>query len=191
MSRVDADDPTYLVKGTVFRANAQVLAESGWLAATQAGLPADVAALLDQLPLAGTWLPGRMCEQVAEVVSTLHGLEAVRHLAREVVRVLFPFYMPMLQGIMRVLGASPARLFARYEDLARLHIKGMRFEYQATSPRSGVVDAHFLVHRQRIESAFVTVGCSLEAVYQVCGISGQVADPEIVSPDHGRYLVSW
>jgi hypothetical protein len=99
--------------------------------------------------------------------------------------------MPMLGGILRVIGVSPGTVFARYESIVQTTIRGTEYHYQATSPSSGFMDVRYDTERKLPWAVFAQNVVGFESIFKACGAKGTVGDFAIVGPQSARFPLSW
>src|SRR5262245_53407468 len=132
------NDSAFRVKGTVFRGHLRHLKDVGRLEPVLTLLSPEAAALVRDQPLPGSWVDAHPLEEVLRVVDQLYGIPAVWEMQRDVLEHdMLPFYFPMVQGIIRVLGTSPEVLFKNYQNLIRMNVRGMDFRYERFSDNEG------------------------------------------------------
>jgi hypothetical protein len=143
-------------------------------------------------PLPGTWIDAWPLFEMVEVIYALEGREGVLQMQRELLRLdVVPLLLPMLSGILRLFGTSPATLYKRFGDVIKTTMEGIRFQYTATSERSGTMEIEYDTDRTIPECAFLTVVAAMETVQRLCGVPGSVSDPEIRGPRRATYQLAW
>ena|SRR5438105_254370 len=187
-----ADSVDYRIKGKAFRAHLNYLRDGGRFHQVRALVSPEIAAIMDHPPLPSAWVEGKIQEAIRDGVYELEGAVGVLRMARAAIdREMLPFFFPVLRGIMRMVGTSPATLFARLEDIIRSSCQGIDFRYTALSERSGVMNVAYHHDRHINEIGLLTVVPSLETVFRVCAVAGTVGEPEILGPREARFQLHW
>ena len=182
----------YLVKGSSVRAYLTELQETKKLEALTARVSPEAAALVRDPPMPSSWVDAHRMGELVEAYSGLAGHEAALELGRAVVgKHMLPFFLPMLTGIMRVIGVSPASLFARFGTIVQTSVRGVDYRYQALSDTSGRMETGYDTNRSLTWAVFAQNVAGLEAIFRVCGAKGSVGAIEIVNPQTARYPLSW
>jgi len=184
-------EPVYRIKGTAFRGHLKYLKDNGKLDAILARVSPECATAIRNPPLSGSWIDARFMDEIVQVLDQMEGTAALWAMERKVIEDQMTVFFPVMQGILRVLGTSPTKVFSRLGDLYRRHIEGVEFCYTPTSDRSGTMEVRFATTRPLRLCNFVTTIPGLELVFQVCGVSGTVSFPEMLGPQSARYQLSW
>ena len=182
----------YRIKGNTFRAHVAYLKENGLCDAVLARLSPEAAALVVQPPLPASWVSGALLDEICVAVHALKGKETLLQMERAVIwGPLTKMFIPILQGLFRVLGASPGALAARFQDVVKRHVEGMEFRYEPVSENSGTMTIRFATDRPVPAAAFTACYASMENIFLVCGVKGTVIGPEMVGPQSARFRMSW
>jgi hypothetical protein len=182
----------YRVKGGIFRSHVLYLKKHHKLEAVLARLSPKTAALVTTLPLASSWVEGPALDEIVEAVDALEGTAAVLEMEEAMLRLdVVPLVLPMLQGILRICGTSPATLLKRFGDITRTSVQGLDFRYEPTSERSGQMEVRYSTHKAMARCSFMTTVPALMAAVRICGIQGTVSDPVIHGPRSAVYRICW
>src|SRR5581483_673549 len=182
----------YQVKGAALRAYVKDLARKGWLAAVKARVGEPTRALLDAPPPSSSWMDGEPIELLMAAVDELHGEDAVRQLSHDANSEMVPLLRPLIEGTLRLFGASPATIFSRLELLTRNSLRGCEFKWRAETDASGEIEVHFVSRRQLPRRSFVSFVGSFEVVIELCGKKGTVSSPDLLAGGAGaRFAVAW
>jgi hypothetical protein len=187
-----AQPSRYLVKGSAVRAYVKELEELKKLDAVLARVSPEAAALVHDLPMPSSWVDAHRLGELVEALCVLDGRHAALELGRAAIdKQLSPLLMPMLTGILRVIGVSPATVFMRYESIVQTTVRGTEYRYQATSPRSGYMDVRYDTERTLPWAVLAQNVAGFESIFKACGANGTVGDFEIVGPHAARFPLSW
>src|SRR5262245_22590032 len=186
------DMDAYRVKGRTFRAHLEYLRQNGMLEAVLGRVGPEAAELMVEPPLPGRWIPGRLLDEILVAVQALKGSEAVLVMERSVIRgPLSYIFMPVVQFFLGILGASPAALAPRLPAIARGHVEGIEFAYQARSETSGSMTVRFATERAVPMTAFLSAQAAMEHVLTVCGKKGIVNAPKLLDAQSARIDLEW
>jgi hypothetical protein len=182
----------YLVKGSAVRAYVKQLDELKKLEAVLARVSPEAAALARNLPMPSSWVDAHRLGELVEAYATLDGRDAAVDLGRAVVdKQLSPLLLPMLQGILRIIGVSPATVFTRYESIVQTTLSGTEFRYHPTSPRSGYMDVRYDTDRALSWAMVAQNIAGFESIFKACGAGGSVGQFEMLGPHAARFPLSW
>src|SRR5262249_38761482 len=121
---------SYRVKGSTFRAHVKHLDKVKKLGPVLDRLSPQAAQAVTTLPLPTSWLDASLLDEIIEKVAEVYGIDRVLEMERELLKgEVLPFVFPMLSGVMRVLGTSPATLFGKFHELTRTMVQGIEFTY--------------------------------------------------------------
>jgi hypothetical protein len=181
-----------LIKAATLRADVQWLQRENRLAAILERVPPSTALLLRDPPLASTWVDSQHGEAVLRALESVDGKFAVLRMSREKLRDgLLPPLRPMIAGVLRLFGTSPATLYRRMNDLVKTSVRGMEFIYQPVSTRAGVMQVRYDVEREVPTCMFISCMAALEIALELCGVQGTVSEPERISPASARFRIVW
>lgn len=183
------------MKGTVLRGYVQALDRLGWRTAVAARVSRPTRSLMDRLPLDSAWVSATPFEELAVAVEALHGSAGVRRAARESVNsAVVPVLKVIIEGFLRLFGASPATLFSRMGQMTAATVRGIEYVWTPTSDHSGTI---LLLYPGRTDvppAQFMGSAGSFEVAFELCGVQGRVEDPKL-SPAHPGFgatlAVSW
>ena len=101
---------------------------------------------------------------------------------------------PVLRMAFLLLGQSPAAVFENLDRFFCLVTRGITFTYGTETSRSGVVVARF-DGPDTPEAAFHVLQGSLQFIFELCGVSGEVGPAQVgeATPAGAtvRYRVRW
>jgi hypothetical protein len=184
--------PSYRVKGTTLRAYLKYLKEQSQLDGIRTRVSPESAKVMADPPLPGSWVDARVLQEMVEAVyQTRGGEEAVLVMGRAVTREMLPGFVGVLQGVLKIFGASPAFIFPRLNDLLRPIVQGQDYRYTAGAERNGTMDVSYATKQPAPYSAFVSSMLAVELVFHLCGVKGRCGRPEVTGPQSARFSVSW
>ena len=179
------------LKAMTFRSYLAILAKDNQLAAVVARVPPATAALMADPPLAGSWMDFIAMLHISEAMESIGGMAAVRDLARKGTNDARKPYMGVVETVLKLFGTSPATLFKRMNSLVGSFIRGIDFQYIAKSERSGVMEVTFLPEYPIPMCVFVSQVPSYQTLFETCGVSGVIGQPERVSTQKARTTLQW
>ncbi len=149
--------------------------------------------LLDNPPLAGVWMDGFAVEDLNLAVSQLRGLDILPAIsARAMATGMTPILRPVVEGMMRLFGMSPAALFSRLPTISRSSVRGIEFMWKGETDQTGVMAVRLPRPDAGLHVLYPFCG-SFEHTCAVCGRKGTVSKPEVTRDAHttARYRISW
>jgi hypothetical protein len=182
----------FRLKGSVYRSYVKLLEREGRLEGLVAKLaPAD-AELFRNVPLSSTWVDGEPLARLNGIIYEMEGAIGLKKIARQTLdEGMLPMLRPMLQGVMRVFGVSPATLFTRMNDLVKTTCQGLEYDYKRVTDRSGTMDARYGTVDPVPPHVWLAGMASFEAILALCSVKGSVSEAEVLGPRHGRYRIVW
>jgi len=189
-----ANDPRgYL--GSAFRVAVEFLDQRGCSTQVKQKVSPSTADLIDKSPFPFAWMPAMAMDELESALSMVAGREACVDLGMTAGRKLGgSVVQPVLKMATALFGNTPATVFQNLERFYSMVLKGMRFDYESTGPKSGIVRAR--AEGPHVPAALfdVTRG-NLSYVFELCGVQGTVSPPEDIRCDHShgeaQYKVQW
>lgn len=86
---------------------------------------------------------------------------------------------PVIEGVLRVFGATPSALFRRMDLMGGSTLRGVAFRYEEYGPRSAFMEADIYGPEVPL-SRFVRFNAAYEIMIELCGGKPKVADPVVV-----------
>jgi hypothetical protein len=182
-----------LVKGASLRAHVNWLRRENKLEAVYGRLPEATRRLVDDLPLASTWVDFADWEPFLRALEAVVGLDGVLRMSRDTLHqdsFMSPL-RPMLAGVLRLFGTSPATLYRHLDEMVKSNVKGMKFVFEDETERSGIMRVSYDVDHEVPGCVFVSCQAALETVIELCGARGVVAPPERTGPATVRFRIRW
>jgi hypothetical protein len=181
-----------LAKASVLRGYLAQLEKSGQLGAVRARVSASTRALMDAPPQVTQWIDAGALEDLYEALGALEGAAGVRRMVREAILAsILPYVRPILQGILRVFGATPGALFARADLAFRSTLQGVTVQFTQGSENAGVVVVRYAAHRAP-PMAFAAWQGTLEVGFSLCGSTGSIKLVEVIDGGAAaRFDVQW
>lgn len=192
---LSANREPYRVKCSVLRGYVTVLGRSGELAQLRAQVSAATRALLDDPPPTSTWLEPGPIDELADAVVGRGGPAAARKLAREGLSLtVLPLVRPVIESMLRLFGATPATIFRRVGTIGGTTMRGVAFEYQASSEREGQIEAD-VYDSELCLSRFYRFAGAFELMGELCDKRVRVEEPELLPlqswGSRARFRVRW
>jgi hypothetical protein len=182
----------YEVKGAALRAYLKQLERKGWLSAVSAQVSPEMRAQFVDPPPSSSWMDAAPIEALMAAVEEQHGEDAVRALSYDTQTDMVPILRPVLEGVLRIFGASPATMYARMELLTRTSLRGVEFAWHVESAQAGDLEVRFIARRELPRRAFVSFIASFQLILEFCGKKGMVSLPELNRDGTGaRYHIEW
>ena len=183
-------------KGSMWRGYLASLENSGLLSSVRERASERTREMMDRPPPVSAWISVTALEEVIDIVEQLQGAQGIRDLTREASLLgVAPLIRTLLQGLMRAFGVSPATLFARLGQISSTTVRGVEYQYVAIAEREGELILRYPKRASVPWNVFVAVSGSLEAVYEFCGMKGNVSEPRPLTEgtrnNGARYKLSW
>jgi hypothetical protein len=182
----------YELKCWTVRAHLSQVAKLPAFAAVLEKLPAETRRTLEELPLPAAWMDGMVLQDLLVAVDAVAGIEAARQVSlRAQETSIGPLLMPIVSGLLRVFGATPASLLSRFGELTRTQLRGIDLRWTPDGPRSGRLVATF-PHKGNERAAFIGFETSCEYMMRLCRVTGRVSATEISQDGTvGTIRVEW
>jgi hypothetical protein len=179
------------LKGSTLRSYVEVLQRERRREAVMERVPPETAALIATPPLASTWVDWLHVVHITRAVEALSGLQGVRDFARKMIDEAKKPHLRLLEGLLRLFGASPASIFQRMNDLVKGTIENQEFIYTPLSERSGVMEMRYFIDDEVPHCIHISAMSTLQAILDVCGAKGTIGYPDLVGPNRVAYKIHW
>lgn len=184
-----------MVKGGAMRATLALVAEGGLRDRVYGRASSAVRALFDDPPLASAWVDGGCMDEIEQILLEEAGVEKLQSISRgAALRGMGPMLRPIVEGLLRVFGASPASLASRAGMIVSQSAKGIEAGYTSTGATSGVLTLRF-PHGRPPPGKFHSLVGVLGAFYELSHTpGGTVKGPVMLSTGPGlaaEYHLRW
>ena len=181
--------------GSFFRNIVEFIEQRGVKDRVLAEVSPDTRALCEKLPRSLSWVPSRHIDELEAAFLAVAGRQLTVQMGRDCSQNLgTTLIQPVLRVAFSLLGQGPATIFENLDRFFSVATRGIEFSYAPESKKAGIVTARF-VGPDTPEAAFHVLQGSLEFIFELCGVSGEVTTAEIAeeSPKGAtvRYRVSW
>ena len=181
--------------GTFFRNIVDFIYERGRKDEVLGRISAQTRALCEKPPGWFSWVASVHIDELESAFLAVAGREATIELGRVCSQNLGTTVVrPVLRMAFLLLGQTPAVVFENLDRFFALVTRGITFSYTADSPRSGAVLARF-DGPDTPEAAYHVLQGSLQFIFELCGVSGEVAPAEVAESGPAgasvRYRVRW
>jgi hypothetical protein len=183
----------YDIKGSTFVSYMKSIQSMNLLDEIRGKLCADTRKLLEHPPLPGVWMDGWPVEEMNGAVAQLRGLDILPSIsARAMATGMTPILRPVVEGMMRLFGMSPAALFSRLPTISRSSVRGIEFMWKGETDNSGVMAVRLPRPDAGLHVLYPFCG-SFEHTCVITGRKGTVAKPDVTRDAHttARYRISW
>lgn len=162
------------------------------LSKVRAAVSAETRDFIDRPPPVSVWVPGPLMVELQENILAVLGAEGLRKVVRDSVReTSAPLMRSMIEGALRLFGASPASLFSLIGAVSEKNSRGVTLQYVALSPRSGRIEYRITALPRMPEALALGLLGVLDAIYDLCSTTGTVQGPSYPAPNHARFEVQW
>jgi hypothetical protein len=177
------------LKASTFRSYVKLLVADGRLAEVRAQVPPDTQRMLDDPPLASTWMEWRHTEAMVLAIEKQWGTPAIRDYSRRSIAEMRGINLRIAEGILRIFGMSPATVYKKMNDSIRSLCEGMEYEYTSLGERVGRIEASYA--EPVPDCVMLGTVASLEEILRICRVKGTVDGPKRLSPKSAEFHVSW
>lgn len=195
LSSTAARAANYEVKASALRGYVSVLQRRGFLEELLRDASEGTRRVVASPPAASAWIDATPTEELMALLAEKKGLARVREVSREALdEGVVPLVLPLVSGILRLFGTSPATLLARTELLTRPNLRGVSFRFTSSGEKSGVMVLTFDRDREVPLHRFVAFAGAFELTLRMCRTSGVVDEPALVdSPERNSasYEIHW
>jgi hypothetical protein len=194
-ARTGATDAPRQGLGTFFRNILDFIYERGRKADVLERVSPQTRALCDAPPGWFSWVPSVHIDELEAAFLEVAGREQTVELGRVCSQNLGTTVVrPVLRMAFLLLGQSPAAVFENLDRFFSLVTRGINFTYSPQTSRSGEVVARF-EGPGTPEAAFHVLQGSLQFIFELCGVSGQVDPVQMAESTPAgttvRYRVRW
>lgn len=181
--------------GSFFRHIVEFIEASGVRDEVLAAVSPETRALVASPPRSTAWVPSRHIDELEAAFLAAAGRDLTVEMGRVCSRSLgATLVQPVLRLAFMLLGQGPATIFENLDRFFSLATRGIEFGWISETRKSGTVIARF-VGPATPEAAFHVLQGSLEFIFDLCGVSGEVGGAEVAEQSHAgstvRYRVSW
>ena len=181
--------------GTFFRNIVEFIDGRGRKAQVLERVSAATRALCDKPPGWLSWVPSVHIDELEAAFLDVAGREATVELGRACSQNLGTTVVrPVLRMAFLLLGQTPAVVFENLDRFFAMVTRGITFSYTPESQKAGVVVARF-EGSDTPEAAFHVLQGSLQFIFELCGVSGEVGPAEVAESTPAgatvRYRVRW
>jgi hypothetical protein len=179
------------LKASTLRAYVNVLDKLGRREDVIARVPPETASILASLPLAGSWIAFGHMVRITEAMEALVGPVGVRDFVHRAIDEARGPHIKMLEGILRLFGASPATIFKRMNDIVKSTIENMEYRYTAIDDHSGIMAVTYHFDEPLPMCMYVGGSQALQAIFDACGVKGMVGNPQVRGTNFVEYHLQW
>lgn len=136
--------------------------------------PAAAARMLDN-PWSRWWWPGSEVESIFVALRRLAGDDALLAVSESLLRQhMLPSALPIVSWLVSLSGVRPATLFARLDLLAKVTLRGVRFEWASEDANAGTVRIHYPAPAQDPEVTTKVWSRLLAQTFVLTHVDGEV-----------------
>jgi hypothetical protein len=181
----------YELKALTFRAYLAQIEKIGALAEVKARVQPETLHAMESPPLPTAWIDPLLYEDMMGALEAVRGIAAVRTVTKSALEsTTLPNLRPIVGGLLRLFGTSPATLLSRVPDFSRPVSRGVDYEWQLDTPHSGRLTMIF--PRRVPRATYVAFESGLWLILELCGVRGHVAPTEISDDGtRGTIHVTW
>jgi hypothetical protein len=169
------------VKGFVLRAYITELKRIDLFERVLPRLDSKTRVVLLDPPPGNQWTDSRHTEHLGAVVSDMVGLRGWRQISHDAtINNMVPVLRIVIEGFVRIFGGTPATLLARLTRITSTSARGVIYDYEPTTDRSGVLIVRYGERRNVPLSTFYCCAGGVCTIFDICRTPGTLGDPRIV-----------
>lgn len=182
------DAPRFVTKASAFRSLLGVLREDQLFDVVLAHCPAEAQAIMKDPPLPIAFMPAVVFQYVFRALDAEVGLERLRDIARRsVLTGPMKVMRPIIEGTLRMFGASPTAFFRRMSQIMKPQIKGVDFDFILLEEGRATLELTYPYLHDVPDAAFVYWEAVLANTFEICGRHGSArTDRSGDTPDRNR-----
>lgn len=191
-SKEDLDG--YRAKGGAFRGLTHAIGEAGLRERVLAGLPSASRAIYDKPPLSVAWMPGVHFQYVLRALDEIGGEELVRKMGlSSMLHGPVNFMRPLIEGTLRLFGATPHAFFARVPSIMAGQVDGMTFEYGKEGPERAMITVRFDELRDLPPRTWWYWEGAFSSTFELCKVEGSCRAKPTDSPrrNEAKITATW
>ena len=188
------DASEFVTKAGAFRALLEVLRNEGVFDQVRAAADPQVLPLIDQPPLPISWMPAIAFQYLFRAMWSVLPPDEFRRVSRgSVLAGPMKVMRPIIEGTLRLFGASPVAFFRRMPGVMAAQVKGIEFEFVVLEDDHAVLEVRYPVLVDVPEPAFVYWEAVVQNTFDICGCEGSATTELLEVPDHNRARInlSW
>lgn len=186
------EPPAFAVKCAGIVGLVKVLRRDGMLESLRSGASSKALEFIDLPPPVSSWVPGEVMVELEAAVLKQYGPAVLRRTMRDSVKeTTAPLLRSIVEGAMRLFGASPESLFKRIGSVSEGSTRGLTVEYTSQGPQQGRVHYRFTAGATMAEPVAIAFAGALEAIFDLVGVAGNVEGPRFVSPRYAVFDLRW
>jgi hypothetical protein len=182
---------SFVTKAGAFRALLDVLRREGYLGPIRAVADPAVHPLIDQPPLPISWIPAVAFQYLFRAMWAVLGPDEFRRVSREsVLAGPMKVMRPIIEGTLRLFGASPAAFYRRMPAIMAAQVKGIEFEFVELDDQHALLEVRYPLLFDVPEPAFVYWEAIIAHTYAICGCTGTATTEQLDDPDRNRARIT-
>jgi len=191
--RADLND-VFVTRASAWRSLLEVLHAHGVHDAVRARVPAAVERLMDRPPLPVSWMPAVAFQFIFRALDDLVDPDTFARMAHDsVVKGPLVRMKPVVEGILRLFGASPEAFLRRTAPMMETQVRGMTFELERFEPGEAVLRVVYDHLENPPDSAFDYWRAVMEINFELCSITVVSRTERIDAVPHNaaRLIYAW
>jgi hypothetical protein len=189
------DAAPYQIKGYVLRGFVSELARRRLTGAVLERVSAAARDALGAPPPATAWVDGALLIEIEVAIEAIAGVDMVRQISHDaVLGGVTAALRPIVQGVLRLFGASPHSILERITLIATASNRGLEFTYSRLDERSGELVMTFPSGRNVPTAIFEGLAGALSSAFETCGVTPTIPSPELLPTarrNSARFHLTW
>jgi hypothetical protein len=164
----------FVSKATAFRGLLEAVADAGVAHEVRQAASPELLPWLTEPPLGSAWMPAVVFQPVFAAVDRVGGEDLLRRIAAASMRQgAMRVMQPLVEGMLRLFGASPAAFYQRLPGILANQLKGVEFTVREASERHVLMTVRYAYLQEAPRPGFVYWEGVLQTPVTLCG--GSVA----------------
>lgn len=189
-----ADAERFVTKAGAFRALLEVLRSEGHLDRVVERASPVAQPIMREPPLQITWMPAVAFQYLFRAMWAELGPAEFRRVSQmSVMTGPMKVMRPIIEGTLRLFGASPAAFFRRMPKIMAAQLKGIEFEFIELEDRHAVLEVRYPYLHDVPIPAFVYWEAIVANTFEICGCKGSASTGAVSGPNRNcaRIVLDW
>jgi hypothetical protein len=190
-----AENEVFITKASAFRSLIEAIRSHGLYDEVHARLPVVARKLVENPPFATSWMPAVAFQYLFRALWEVADEGSFCTIARDsVVTGPMKLMKPLIEGTIRLFGATPAAFYKRFPQVMESQIKGVTFTVVELTDDRAVITVTYEHLRDVPYESFLYWAAILEITNEICGRTGHnevYVDTTDPRRNRGRLTLHW
>jgi hypothetical protein len=182
---------SFVTKAGAFRALIDVLRTTGRYPRIHAAADPALRPLMDQPPLPISWMPAVAFQYLFRAMWAVLDPDEFRRVSRDsVLAGPMKVMRPIIEGTLRLFGASPAAFYRRMPAIMAAQVKGIEFEFIELDDTHALLEVRYPLLFDVPEPAFIYWEAVVGHTFDICRCTGTATTELLDDPDRNRARIT-